>query len=163
MSLAADTRAAVRERPYLIEALRAGVVNYAAAARRLDLDADEEAVATALRRFASDLQSRETASRETQVTMQSGLDVDNDDPVFRVGETGFAANNGSYTGIIVEGEIDTSAAVTVLGQLRVEGVSIKAAGFTDRTLVIVVERRDGGRVLKLTETALEAVPNDPTV
>jgi len=34
MSLAADTREAVRERPTLYDALRAGVVNYTAAAER---------------------------------------------------------------------------------------------------------------------------------
>ena len=48
MSLAAETRAAVRARPWLLEALRAGVVNYAAAAESLDVDGDTDSIATAL-------------------------------------------------------------------------------------------------------------------
>jgi|APHM01.1.fsa_nt_gi hypothetical protein len=55
MSLAAETREAVRERPVLYDALRAGIVNYTAAAERLALNGDREAIATALRRFAESL------------------------------------------------------------------------------------------------------------
>ena len=55
MSLAAETRAAVRERPVLYDALRAGIVNYTAAAESLDLDGETDAIATALRRFAQSL------------------------------------------------------------------------------------------------------------
>jgi len=43
MSVAERTRAAVREEPFLHDALRAGVVNYRAAARYLDVG-DEDAV-----------------------------------------------------------------------------------------------------------------------
>ena len=55
MSLASETRDAVRARPFLYDALRAGVVNYTAAARELDVDGEVDAVATALRRFAEEL------------------------------------------------------------------------------------------------------------
>ncbi|MFW6317667.1 MAG: DUF7523 family protein, partial [Halorubrum sp.] len=73
MSLAAETRRAVAEHPFLLAALRAGVVNFTAAARFLEVDGETDAVATALRRYADDLPAYETASREARVTMQSGI------------------------------------------------------------------------------------------
>ncbi|MDX1748043.1 MAG: hypothetical protein R3324_19085, partial [Halobacteriales archaeon] len=69
MSLAEDTRQAVRRRPWLLTALQAGVVNYAAAARSLDIGADLDAVATALRRFAERLPPFETHHCSARVTM----------------------------------------------------------------------------------------------
>ena len=50
MTVAAETREAVRDHPFLETALRAGVVNYTAAARFLDVG-EEEAVAAALRQI----------------------------------------------------------------------------------------------------------------
>ncbi|MFW6382935.1 MAG: DUF7523 family protein, partial [Haloferacaceae archaeon] len=75
MSLAEETRAAVRRRPFLLAALRAGVVNYTAAARWLDeaVDGDADSVATALRRFAESLPAYDADSRDARVTMRSGL------------------------------------------------------------------------------------------
>jgi hypothetical protein len=55
MSLASETRDAVRARPFLHDALAAGVVNYAAAARALDIGGDVDAITAALRRFAEEL------------------------------------------------------------------------------------------------------------
>ena len=54
MTVAAETRRAVRASPFLRDALRAGCVNYTAAARFLDVG-DEDAVVAALRRYAEDL------------------------------------------------------------------------------------------------------------
>jgi hypothetical protein len=73
MSVAADTREAVRDRPFLRAALRAGVVNYAAAADFLDVDADREAVAAALRRYAADLPDYGTDDRDVTVRMRRGV------------------------------------------------------------------------------------------
>lgn len=94
MSLAAETRAAVRARPFLLEGLRAGVVNYAAAARTLDVAEDTEAVATALRRFAERLPEREAGGRRARVTMHGGLvavdsGADAGAPLLSVGGRGF--------------------------------------------------------------------------
>lgn len=75
MSLAAEAREAVREHPFLLSALRAGVVNHRAAAEFLELDGDPDAVATALRRFAETLPEYETESRDARVTMHSGVGV----------------------------------------------------------------------------------------
>ncbi|MGZ0745686.1 DUF7523 family protein [Haloparvum sp. AD34] len=79
MSLAAETRAAARERPFLVTALRAGIVNFTAAATWLAddvaLDGDTEAVATALSRFADDLPPLEATNRRASVAMRSGVGV----------------------------------------------------------------------------------------
>jgi len=66
MTVAADARAAVREHPFLETALRAGVVNYTAAARFLDVGA-EEAVAAALRRYAAELDDYAPTDRRATV------------------------------------------------------------------------------------------------
>ncbi|MEZ3116921.1 hypothetical protein RYH80_13480 [Halobaculum sp. MBLA0147] len=55
MTVAERTREAVRARPFLHDALAAGVVNYAAAAATLEVDAGQEAVTAALRRYAEEL------------------------------------------------------------------------------------------------------------
>ena len=73
MTLAADTRAALRRRPFLHDALRAGVVNYAAAARLLDVDGEQSAVVAALRRYAETLPAYAETARDARVTMRSGL------------------------------------------------------------------------------------------
>jgi hypothetical protein len=44
VTLAAEAREAVRRRPFLYDALGAGVVNYSAAARLLDVDGETDAV-----------------------------------------------------------------------------------------------------------------------
>ncbi|WP_449240083.1 DUF7523 family protein, partial [Candidatus Halobonum tyrrellensis] len=75
MTVAEAARAAARERPFLFDALRAGVVNYAAAAETLvaaGVDADADAVATALRRYAADLDAADPAF-DARVTMERGL------------------------------------------------------------------------------------------
>ncbi|OYR76268.1 hypothetical protein DJ71_18170, partial [Halorubrum sp. E3] len=79
MSLAAETREAVRAHPFVRDALRAGLVNHSAAAtwlaERADLDGDPDAIAAALRRFREDLPAYETESRTASVTMRSGVGV----------------------------------------------------------------------------------------
>lgn len=104
MSLAAETREAVRQRPFLLDALRAGVVNYTAAAAFLGLDGDAESIATALRRYAADLPAHATDARDTRVTMQSGVGlqrsagttspVDDDGPVSPADDAGPADDVG---------------------------------------------------------------------
>lgn len=163
MSLAGDARAAARERPFLLEALRAGVVNYSAAARALDLDADEEAVATALRRYAERLPPRGVTSRRASVTMHSSLaPVEDDEAILSIDGQGFAAADGDLTGVLAAGEVDVAALAHVLGCLGAEGITPVAAGVAADSLCIVVDRRDGPRTLQTVEAALEAVP-DPTV
>ena len=74
MSVAAATREAVRDRPALYDALRAGVVNYTAAADTLDVDGDREAIATALRRFAAEL-AGDAGSTDRSITVRLHSDA----------------------------------------------------------------------------------------
>lgn len=163
MTLAADTREAVRARPFLVEALRAGVVNYAAAARALDVAEDTEAVATALRRFAERLPEREVEERQARVTMHGGVEVGDDDPLLAVGEGSLEPGDGPLTAVLATGEVDATALSAVLGALEVNDVVPEAAGVAGNALVVVVPRRDGPAALRGVEAALEAVPTKPTV
>ncbi|MFC6757613.1 MULTISPECIES: DUF7523 family protein [Haloarcula] len=155
MSLAAATREAVRERPFLYDALAAGVVNYTAAARTLDVDGDTDALATALRRFADELADDPTHESEARVSMQSGLGhVDDGDALFVVGDTRLAGGAGSLTGIVASGDLEPAALGDVLGRLRAADIAAEAAGVGDETLVVAVERRDGPDALRVVEGAV---------
>jgi len=158
MSLAAETRQAVRARPFLRDALRAGVVNYTAAARYLGLG-DEEAVAAALRRYAEDLPDYEPpgSDADARVTMRSGLGP-TDEPgeaLLRVGDVSLAPESGDLTGVTATGDgVDPRALGNVLARLDSEGVAVGAAGATDGVLLVAVNRRDGPDALRVVEDAL---------
>jgi len=165
MSLAERTREAVRANPFLFEALRAGVCNYTAAARYLDLGADdEEAVVAALRRYAADLPDYHPAGRKARVSMESGLaraDTDEGtDPLLAVGDTAFAAGGGSFTGLLVNGTVDATVLRHVLGGLAAEDITVEAAGATEDAAVVVVGRRDGADAVRVVERALETVSGE---
>jgi len=160
MSLAAATRDAVRERPFLYDALRAGVVNYTAAARTLDIDGEAEAIATALRRFAEELDDDPSHDSDARVSMQSGLGrVESPDTasavVLGVGDTTFAGDAGSLTGIVATGDLSPAALSEVLGRLRATGTPVEAAGVTDDALVVVVGRRAGPDALRTVEAVVQ--------
>ncbi|KTG10094.1 hypothetical protein AUR64_10890 [Haloprofundus marisrubri] len=163
MSLAADARAAARERPFLLTALRAGVVNYTAAASHLDIDGETDAIATALRRYAEELPSLEVESREVCVTMNSGVGVVDDaaesdeGALLTLGGQTVVPDVGSQTAILATGEVDADALTAVLGRLRAAEISVDAAATMDGSLLVVVERRDGVAALQVVEAALEAV------
>jgi hypothetical protein len=157
-TVAARTRAAVRADPFLYHALRAGVVNYTAAARYLDTG-EPEPVAAALRRFAEDLPPYEADARTAPVTMQSGVGpADADDALLSVGDTGFAADGGDKTAVVATGEVDAAALARVLCRLTTADVEVSAAGVAGDTLVVVVERRAGADAVRVVEDALDAVP-----
>lgn len=167
-SKAAEARRAAREHPFLLDALRAGVVNYTAAAAFLGLDGEDEAVATALRRFAEDLPARDTESRDARVRMRRGVgladEVDDadgdgnaDDPVLVVGDRAVVPG-GSMTAVTADGDVDDDALAAVLGRLRSRSVVVDAAGVANGTLAVVVPEPDGATALRAVETALDAVP-----
>jgi hypothetical protein len=163
MSLAADTRDAAREHPFLLDALRAGVVNHTAAADFLALDGEREAVATALRRFSEDLDEYETDDRTVRVTMQSGVgvaDVDdgNSESLLALGGTAVVADSGSQTAVLATGEVDAAALSAVLDGLAVADIAVDAAAVAGQTLLVVVGRRDGANGVRAVESALSAVP-----
>jgi hypothetical protein len=177
MSLAADTRDAARARPFVLDALRAGVLNHSAAAAWLaaeaDLggdDADTDAIATALRRFREDLPPYATDERAASVSMRSGVgvvddgDVDGDglgdpDPLLRVGGAAVVPE-GRDTAIVATGDVDAGALAAVLQRLGAAGVDVAAAGVAGDALVVVVGRRDGATAVRVVEDALAAVPNE---
>lgn len=170
MSLAAETREAVRTHPFLLDALRAGIVNYSAAAAWLvaedDFSGDTDAVATALRRFHADLPDRTTEARTASVSMRSGVELSEpsggvaeaaDAPLFRVGDAAVRPG-GDATAILASGDVDAAALTAALGRLSAAGVDPLAAGVAGDSLVVVVGRREGATAVRVVEAALEAVP-----
>ena len=172
MSLAAETRAAVRARPWLLSALRASVVNYAAAAESLDVDGDREAIATALRRFEAELSPAGTDARDVTVRMRTGVgtvdratghagdsaETDFADPLVSVGEIAIAPTGEGLTAITAEGDVDGRALTAVADRLDAENVVVDAAGVAGSRLVVVVPPSDGANALRTVEDALAAVP-----
>jgi len=158
MTLAARAREAARAHPFVHEGLRAGVINYSAAARLLDVG-DEEAVAAALRRYAAELPERDIPNGSPRVTMHSGLGAvehgdDGDGELLTVGETTYAENAGSLTGVAATGTIDARSLVRVLARLDAEDVAVEAAAVADGYLVLVVDRRDGPDVVRFVEAMI---------
>lgn len=164
MSLAGRTREALREQPFLLDALRAGVVNYTALARHLDVG-DPEAVAAALRRFAEDLDARPDPGR-ARVRMRRGVEhVDTatsseattetetatqEDDLLRVQGQRFGLGGGSLTAILATGEPDPIALARVLARCDVHEIEVRAAGIAE-ALIVVVDQRDGPEALRAIE------------
>lgn len=160
MSLAAETRSAVENHPFLVAALRAGVVNYTAAARFLEVDGETDAVATALRRYAEELPADEREPRDARVRMESGIgpvDPGAGDALVSVTGTAFGAGGGDRTAIVASGEVDASAHATVLGRLSIAGIDPVATAVGDGTMIVVVDRLEGANALRAVEDALERV------
>ena len=161
-SLAERARAAVDSRPFLRDALRAGVVNYAAAARTLDVDGEADALATALRRYADELPAYDEESRRASVSMHSGIglvdeDTTNDEPLLSINGTAYG-DGGKLTALLGSGDVDATVLSTVLHRLAADDIVPEAAGVADDALVIVVGRREGATAIRAIEDALEHVP-----
>ena len=165
MSLAAETRAAVRERPFVFDALRAGLLNHSAAAAWLaetaDLDGDDDAVATALRRFREELPAYAVAPRAATVSMRNGVGVadpaDEANPLLRVGDAAVVPE-GDHTAVVATGNVDAATLAAALRRLAVRAVEVVAAGVAGGSLVCVVGRRDGPDAVRVVEAALDSVP-----
>jgi len=155
MTVAADTRAAVRAHPFLYTALQAGVLNYTAAAEFLDVG-EPDAVAAALRRYGDELDEYERESRRITVSMQSGVGpTDADAGIVAIGDEAFAPDGGSLTAIVATGDVNVSALETVLGRFRTADIRPVAAGGTDGHVALVVERRSGPDAVRTVEAALK--------
>ncbi|WP_266076474.1 DUF7523 family protein [Haladaptatus caseinilyticus] len=161
MSLAETTREAVRSRPFLYSALRAGILNYTATARFLsdEVGDDTDAISTALTRFADDVPDFHAERRDVRVVMQSGLGMADDDPLLVVGDAGFTPDSGSLTAVIAAGNVDAAALSHVLARLVTDDISVIAAAVAEESLVVVVERRDGANAVRGVEDALDSVPD----
>lgn len=158
MSLAADARAAVRADPFVYDALRAGIVNYAALARDLDVDGEQDAIAAALRRFAEELDPPDSVDSSVRVRMESGVEPDDADPVLVAGETGFGIGSGDLTAVIATGEVDPTGLERVLGLLRTHDIDVEAAAVGEAALLVIVDRREGPHTLRVLEDALASRP-----
>ncbi|MFB6125342.1 MAG: hypothetical protein ABEJ59_05225 [Halanaeroarchaeum sp.] len=151
-SLAAATRSAVDAHPFLRDGLRADVVNYAAAARFLDVDGGEEAIATALRRYAEDLPPLDERDGGVRVTMQSGVGA-GDGELLSVGDVGFDPDAGAATAIQAVGDVTVGLLGTILTRLAAQDVAVTATGLSADAMVLVVERRDATTALSIVEDA----------
>ncbi|RQG89792.1 hypothetical protein EA462_07170 [Natrarchaeobius halalkaliphilus] len=161
MSLAGETRRAIEDHPFLVTALRAGVVNYTAAARFLEIDGETDAIATALRRYAEELPAYETRPRDARVRMESGIGpVDPADDTAFVSVAGAALGSGGddLTAILATGDVDALALAGVLRRLALEEIEPITAGVSDDTLIVVVDRLKGANALRAVENALEKIP-----
>jgi hypothetical protein len=170
MTLAARTREAAAAHPFLVDALRAGVVNYAAAARFVDVDGESEAVATALRRYAESLPDYAPSSPSVRVTMQRGLgrvDADTtgvdgspDGALLRVNDVGYGPTaDGDRTAVLATGAVDAAFAAAALDRLALADVIVHAMGFDDETLVALVGHRAGADAIRAVEAAAASVPD----
>ena len=170
MSLAAAARDAARDHPFLLFALRAGVVNYRAAAEFLDVG-DGGAVAAALRRYAGELPPCEPANRAATVRMRSGVGVveesaagrgdeavEDASVVLSVGGLAVVAGAGDMTAVVAAGDVDAAALSAVLDRLTTANVVVDAAAVGGGTLVVVVPRRDGPAAIRHVESALSNAP-----
>jgi len=147
MSVAERTREAVRERPFLLAALGAGVVNYSAAARWLDVDGDEESVATALRRYAADLDPPAPEDRRVSVRLDRAASAD---------WLPADADVEDAATVRVSGEVDAGALERSLARLDAADVAVLAAHVTSEELAVVVPRRAGADALRIVEDELGA-------
>lgn len=161
-SAAERTREAVRARPFLLEALRAGVVNYSAAAEDLDVEADPETVAAALRRYAAELPPLGRERRRARVTIRRGVGVreaadDGADSMLSVGDAA-VVDGGDATALVIDGDVDGRTLAHVVSRLEIEDHSVAAAGVAEESLVVVVEDR-GAAAVRTVEVSLSAVPD----
>lgn len=162
MNIAEETRRAVRRHPFLVEALRAGVVNYTAAARFLDVG-ETDAVSAALRRFAEDLGPRNRAHAALRIRMITGVGetTDGDEALLRVMDRRFASGTGDRTGILARGALDSRFVSVVWSRLAVADIEVEAAGFDGEHLLLVVARGDGPHVIELLEETAGSHPEEP--
>ncbi|QHS17424.1 DUF7523 family protein [Halopenitus persicus] len=171
MSLAADTRAAVRAHPFLHDALRAGVLNHAAAAEWLlshavGLEGDADAIATAIRRFGTNLDDLDRSAVRASVSMRSGVAIVDRDrladedarPVATVGDVAVVPE-GELTAVLATGSVGPGVLGHVLGRLRIAGIGVHACAAGGETCLLVVDRLAGADAVRVLEDALTAVPD----
>ncbi len=173
MSVAAATREAVRSRPALYDALRAGVVNYTAAADELPVDGDREAIATALRRFASELAEEKSAPQsDRSITVRLHSDItptDCPETLLAVDGCGVshseAVSNADQstidtdgqTALRVTGDVDGRLLTAALDRLRIAEIPVATTGLAAEAMVVVVPRRDGPTAVQLIEAVADHI------
>lgn len=161
MTIAERTREAVDRHPFLVEGLRAGVINYTAAARYLDIG-ETDAVAAALRRYADELPARDSSSESVRLRMITGVgDVgDGDGPLVAVNGREYVQEEGDCTAIQADGRIAVASVGEILWRLGESGIEPRSVGVADDRLLLVISRGDGPAVLRVVEEATSVDPRD---
>jgi|TARA_Y100000817_G_scaffold307468_1_gene293978 hypothetical protein len=139
MSLAAITRREVRKTPYLYDAIRAGIVNYSAAARMLDLEGQDTAVSVSLQRLNKELPPLEMARIDANITISS-------DEI------------NQQVKIVVEGPVDAKILSHFILVCHMNEIQIIEASISMGEIQIVVEWKEGPNALRIIERALESIP-----
>lgn len=159
MNTAAATRAAVDRIPWLRRGLRAGLLNAAAVATWLDLPADAEAVAAAVRRYGADLDPLTVERPSVTVRMRSGVGHGDaaDERVLDVLGTPIGGTGGGLTALVCTGDVDPQVLALCIDRLTAGSIVVDAAGVIDETAIIAVPSRDGPAALRMIESALATV------
>lgn len=153
MSLAERTRSRIRERPFLLTALRAGVLNHAAAARQLDIDGDPEAVATAIRRFGESLSPLEVMDREITVRMKRQPE---DTASLLVVDGTALESEGTI--VLATGAVDAALLARVIARLESAEIPVQAAGVSSSSLLVAVESTAGADTVRIIESVAQTAP-----
>ena len=161
MSLAKRTREETRRYPFLVEAMRAGVLNYTAAARFLDVG-DTEPVAAALRRYSDELPPLRTEGNDVRLRMITGIgdSSETEETLIQIDGNQFGRGSGNLTAIVADGAMSVRVIGRVLWQLAEFEVSVYASAMDGNRLVIVTDRLDGPSALRVVEETLTADSRD---
>lgn len=161
MSRAEQARTAIRTQPFIHEALRAGVLNYHAAARLLDVDGDPEAIATALRRYEETLDSPTASGTPPIVRLERNVGITDgpgDDPLLTVdGLT--VTSEGDYAAVLVTGMETTRAFAKAVTRVTLSDIPLRATGGAfpsagTATAVFVVPTERGTDALREIEATI---------
>ncbi len=143
MSTAERARRAVRDQPFLFRSLQAGVLNYRAVARYLEVG-DEGTVASALRRYAEELDTPKRSSPSVRVTFHRDATAAEAVPV----------ESETASAIVVRGDPGVETFVTAIDRLLIEDVTVRGLSYDQERSVIAVSRDDGPAALRLVEESV---------
>ncbi|MFW6383869.1 MAG: DUF7523 family protein [Halodesulfurarchaeum sp.] len=147
-SIAARTRRAVDRTPYVRQALRAGVLNYTAAARRLDVEGEPDAVASALRRYEADLPPLDREDRSVRVRM----DRSPDERLLSV--AGRDLDGEDRTALTLSGALDPGTFGRAVAALHASSLPVSGAAYAEGRAVVLVPGADGSAALRIVESVV---------
>lgn len=156
MSLASRTRDTVKKYPCIHQALRAGVINYSAAARYLPVSGDTEAIASALRRYAEELPDPTPKPIDVSITMHTSYP---DQLSGLPAETPDTNEEGSITWLCVSGDITPVLVGSVLLGCKSHEIPVQTVSANDGTALISVPQSAGAAALRCIEHVLDPASN----
>lgn len=105
----------------MLDALRAGVVNYSAAARHLSVEGDEESIATALRRYADELDTEPAPDRRASVRLRRGVGLAADSDVDAGGDAAIDDGDAAVDDAAADGDAAAGGGASDADQLLAVG------------------------------------------